>query len=182
MWIGTGYMMVSLYPLFSNIYKSHARGTFTDGFMSKDRQIQGWLNNYYSHVSGEDAKYAASNMGEDQVIESMGYSRYSVYLKILSRYTFKNTLIFAFIICLSVFIALAILTIWQSWLVCYGETSVERMKSHNDRSECKRRKIKYNSPYHLGCMKNWKALLGFSDGWSFFAACGVAVEESGEFL
>ena len=83
MWIGTGYMMVSLYPLFSNIYKSHARGTFTDGFMSKDRQIQGWLNNYYSHVSGEDAKYAASNMGEDQVIESMGYSRYSVYLKIL---------------------------------------------------------------------------------------------------
>ena len=55
------------------------------------------------------------------------------------------------------------------------------MKSHNDRSECKRRKIKYNSPYHLGCMKNWKALLGFSDGWSFLRHVVLPSKNRGSF-
>ena len=102
------------------------------------------------------------------LLYSMTYiSPYSKHLKILSRYTFKNVLIFSFVICLSVCIALAILTLWQSWLVCFGETSVERMKSSQARADCAKRKIKYKSPYNYGIIKNWQFLLGF-DGISSF--------------
>jgi len=101
------------------------------------------------------------------LLQSMHYSPYSKHFKILSRYTFKNVLIFSFVICLSVCIALAILTIWQSWLVCFGETSVERMKSGQNRADCKRRKIAYKSPYNFGVKKNWQFLLGFDDFSSF---------------
>lgn len=82
-------------------------------------------------------------------------------------HTFRTIVIFAWVICLSVWIALGILTIWQSWLVSTGETSVERMKLSYERSRAKKAGKVFHSPFNFGIKQNWQNTLGFS-GWREF--------------
>jgi len=81
---------------------------------------------------------------------------------------FRTLVIFAWIICLSVFIALGILVVWQSWLISYGETSVERMKLSYERSRHKKLGKVFHSPFDHGFVQNWKNVLGFKDRNEFF--------------
>jgi len=80
---------------------------------------------------------------------------------------FRTVTIFAWIICLSVFIALGILTIWQSWLVSTGETSVERMKLSYDRTRAKKAGKEFHSPFNFGLKRNWQNTLGFNNKREF---------------
>merc|ERR1712242_162708 len=82
-------------------------------------------------------------------------------------HTFRTIVIFAWVICLSVWIALGILTIWQSWLVSTGETSVERMKLSYERSRAKKAGKQFHSPFNFGLKQNWQNTLGFN-GWREF--------------
>lgn len=192
MWLGTIYILLSSWPLFKNIYKTKLRSNsynkkhkltaYTNQLIqqNKDENILIWLNSYFMIANGDYKDDFPENSdtqvddplqdileNDSQIQQSMFYSNFSWYLKILNGYYFKHVVIFSFVICLSVAIALCILTCWQTWLVFYGETSVERMKSMSERAECRRRKLKYNSPYHYGYLKNWQKLLGFNDWHSF---------------
>jgi len=76
---------------------------------------------------------------------------------------FRMLVVFAWIVCLSVFIALGILVVWQSWLVSFGETSVERMKLSYERQKAKKQGKKFASPFDYGLKQNWMNVLGYGN-------------------
>ena len=77
MWVGTGYMLVSLWPLFSNIYRS--KSYHPEVFGDKNAEIQEWLRNYFSRAGLKDA---LEGMNSDSGTY-MNYSKYSAPLKFL---------------------------------------------------------------------------------------------------
>ena len=82
--------------------------------------------------------------------------------------TFRSILIFSWVICFAVILALGVLVIWQSWLVSFGETSVERLKSSYNRKQCKKQGRVYTSVHDCGFKENWKKMLGFRNRREFF--------------
>uniref|UniRef100_A0A2H6MZH4 Palmitoyltransferase n=1 Tax=Micrurus carvalhoi TaxID=3147026 RepID=A0A2H6MZH4_9SAUR len=73
---------------------------------------------------------------------------------------FHKSIVYAWVLCSSVAVALGALTLWHSALITRGETSIER---HINRKEKKRLQKKgkiFRNPYSFGPLGNWKVFLG----------------------
>ncbi|KAK9400952.1 putative palmitoyltransferase ZDHHC16 [Crotalus adamanteus] len=73
---------------------------------------------------------------------------------------FHKSIVYAWVLCSSVALALGALMLWHSALITRGETSIER---HINRKEKKRLQKKgkiFRNPYSFGPLGNWKVFLG----------------------
>ncbi|KAJ7325108.1 hypothetical protein JRQ81_018128 [Phrynocephalus forsythii] len=73
---------------------------------------------------------------------------------------FHKSIVYAWVLCSSVALALGALMLWHSVLITRGETSIER---HINRKERKRLRLKgkvFQNPYSYGPLGNWKVFLG----------------------
>ena len=52
---------------------------------------------------------------------------------------------------------------WHIYLISRGETSIERLINHKERSRLKKLNVKFVNPYDYGIIENWKKLLVVRD-------------------
>ncbi|MEE6486164.1 hypothetical protein FKM82_014532 [Ascaphus truei] len=73
---------------------------------------------------------------------------------------FQKCIIYLWVLCSSVALALGALTLWHAILITHGETSIER---HINKKEIKRLQSKgklFHNPYSYGRCHNWRIFLG----------------------
>ena len=76
-------------------------------------------------------------------------------------------IIYLFLLCSAVVIALGALNCWHIILISRGETSIEVHINTSERKKAAKRGMGYNNQYHYGVLKNWKRLLGLHHQRSF---------------
>lgn len=142
MCLGTIYVSLTSFGLFLKHF-FHSR---TDDMTAEDRD-------YFNRTMHLDEKDA-------EVIYGLtGYSG--------SSYEHGCSL-YIFMLCSSVTLALGILTMWHSWLIAKGETSIEIHINRSQRVKLKKKGLVYRNPYDYGIIDNWKLLLGLVHGRSLW--------------
>ncbi|XP_060130665.1 palmitoyltransferase ZDHHC16 isoform X4 [Zootoca vivipara] len=123
----------------------------------------------YSSVSGWDLfweAYAAIekmkllDKGRLHVTANQTYSQTPPPTFSFRQRAFHKSIVYAWVLCSSVALALGALMLWHSVLITRGETSIER---HINRKERKRLRLKgkvFRNPYNYGPLGNWKVFLG----------------------
>ncbi|XP_033005763.1 palmitoyltransferase ZDHHC16 isoform X1 [Lacerta agilis] len=123
----------------------------------------------YSSVSGWDLfweAYAAIekmkllDKGRLHVTANQTYSQTPPPTFSFRQRAFHKSIVYAWVLCSSVALALGALMLWHSVLITRGETSIER---HINRKERKRLRLKgkvFQNPYNYGPLGNWKVFLG----------------------
>uniref|UniRef100_H2YDA1 Palmitoyltransferase n=1 Tax=Ciona savignyi TaxID=51511 RepID=H2YDA1_CIOSA len=81
--------------------------------------------------------------------------------------SYNSSVVYLWILCSAVTVALGLLTLWHMLLICRGETSIEKLINEKDTIRLRKRNVKFVNPYHFGIVENWKMLLGFSNWKSF---------------
>ncbi|KAM7442821.1 Palmitoyltransferase zdhhc16 [Porites harrisoni] len=76
-------------------------------------------------------------------------------------------ILFVFMLCSSVTLALGILTGWHCRLISYGETSIEWHSNRDDAKRLRKKGLIFSNPYNFGVWNNWKMLLGLVNGRSW---------------
>ncbi|XP_066474974.1 palmitoyltransferase ZDHHC16 isoform X3 [Tiliqua scincoides] len=107
----------------------------------------------YSSISGWDLFWEAY-----AAIES--YSQTPPPIFSFRQRAFHKSIVYAWVLCSSVALALGALMLWHAALITRGETSIER---HINRKEKKRLRLKgkvFRNPYNYGPLGNWKVFLG----------------------
>ena len=77
-------------------------------------------------------------------------------------------IIYLFLLCAGVTVALGVLNVWNIYMVCKGETSIEVHINRSEREKAAARGMGYNNPYDLGWRQNWKTILGLCKGVSLW--------------
>nr|XP_002119544.1 palmitoyltransferase ZDHHC16 [Ciona intestinalis] len=80
---------------------------------------------------------------------------------------YNTSVVYLWILCSAVTVALGALTLWHVFLISRGETSIEKLVNEKERKRLKKRNISYRSPYNFGFIQNWKIILGFRTLRSF---------------
>ncbi|ESO96848.1 hypothetical protein LOTGIDRAFT_115412 [Lottia gigantea] len=80
---------------------------------------------------------------------------------------FHNLVVFEFLLCTGVSIALGLLTLWHSRLISRGETSIEQHINGKERKRLKKKGRVFKNPYNLGIIANWKEFFGVTRKKSF---------------
>ncbi|XP_071792872.1 palmitoyltransferase ZDHHC16-like [Asterias amurensis] len=148
MWIGTLYVCISAWPLF--------RQEFFDPKKTFDSLMAGSLLLTFLHSYQASLKNSTSSQ--------------SGYVSSLTpaESTYHKAIVFQFIICFSVLIALGLLTFWHARLVSRGETSIEKYTNDSERARLKKVNVVYKSPYNFGVLENWRKLFGLYGGRTFW--------------
>lgn len=81
--------------------------------------------------------------------------------------TFKNNILFLWLLCSAVTVSLGILTTFHIGLISRCETSIERLINTKQRQKAYKQGTTFINPYDLGFVRNWKMILGFKDFRSF---------------
>ncbi|XP_038070729.1 palmitoyltransferase ZDHHC16-like isoform X2 [Patiria miniata] len=147
MWTGTLYVCISAWPLFSEEFFD-ARKTF-------DSLLAGSVLFTMLH------SYKVAQNKTDPLME-----RISALTDSESAY--HKAVVFQFIICFSVLIALGVLTAWHIRLISRGETSIEKHINDSERARLKKVNVVYKNPYNFGVKENWRMLLGLYGGRTFW--------------
>ena len=71
----------------------------------------------------------------------------------------------AFMLCLSIGIALAMLGGFHLYLVLTGQTTIEFHANWVNKRKAKRLNKRYKNPYDLGTKRNWQQIYGSSSNW-----------------
>ncbi|XP_052804832.1 palmitoyltransferase ZDHHC16-like [Mya arenaria] len=69
--------------------------------------------------------------------------------------------LYEFILCSGVTLALGLLMLWHARLISKGETSIEVHINNTQRKKYKKKNLVYRNPYDYGLKKNWMVFLGF---------------------
>ncbi|KXJ23491.1 palmitoyltransferase ZDHHC16 [Exaiptasia diaphana] len=80
-----------------------------------------------------------------------------------------NSIIFVFMLCSAVAIALGLLSGWHILLILKGETSIELHINKKNRIEYRKLGKVYKNPYDYGPWQNWKKLLGIVNNRSWMS-------------
>jgi len=78
-----------------------------------------------------------------------------------------NGIIYVFMLCSAVTLALGILTGWHCKLISCGETSIEWHINKEDARKLKKQGLVFKNPYDFGIWNNWKMFLGLVEGRSW---------------
>ncbi|KAL8585830.1 hypothetical protein ACOMHN_065180 [Nucella lapillus] len=125
------------------------------------------INMAYNKLWGKPAKgvgTAATATTEDSVKSSSSFESLSGYRDMI----FHNGIIFQFILCTGVSVALGLLTLWHARLISRGETSIEGHINAKQRKRYKKKGLIYKNPYNFGVVENWRRFLGLGSGRSFW--------------
>lgn len=82
-------------------------------------------------------------------------------------YYYHIAVLYQFILCSGVTLALGLLMLWHAKLISSGETSIEVHINKSQRQKYKKKNLVYKNPYDYGFKKNWQVFLGFSNLRSF---------------
>ncbi|XP_058841082.1 palmitoyltransferase ZDHHC16B-like isoform X5 [Acipenser ruthenus] len=72
---------------------------------------------------------------------------------------FHKCIIYLWVLCSSVALALGGLTLWHAMLISRGETSIERHINHKEKHRLQKGKV-FQNIFHYGRMNNWKVFFG----------------------
>ncbi|XP_042314741.1 palmitoyltransferase ZDHHC16 isoform X2 [Sceloporus undulatus] len=106
----------------------------------------------YSSVSGWDMFWEAY-----AAIET--YSQTPPPTFSFGQRAFHKCIVYAWVLCSSVALALGALMLWHSVLITRGETSIERHINRKERKRLQKGKV-FRNPYNYGPLGNWKVFLG----------------------
>ncbi|XP_022086544.1 probable palmitoyltransferase ZDHHC16 [Acanthaster planci] len=148
MWVGTLYICVSAWPLF--------REEFFDAQKTFDSLLAGSL--FFTMLHSYNI---AKQNKTDALLERVSSLSNS-------ESAYHKAVVFQFIVCFSVLIALGVLTTWHVRLICRGETSIEKHINDSERARLKKVNVIYRNPYNFGVKENWRKLLGLYGGRSFW--------------
>lgn len=70
------------------------------------------------------------------------------------------TFLFLFIVAATACVVLSGFTLWHFWLISHGETTIEFHTNSTERKRLKKINEKFDNPYNLGFILNWKMFLG----------------------
>ncbi|XP_074855438.1 palmitoyltransferase ZDHHC16 isoform X4 [Carettochelys insculpta] len=73
---------------------------------------------------------------------------------------FHKSIVYLWVLCSSVALALGALTLWHAVLITRGETSIERHINKKERRRLQQQGRVFRNPYSYGAWPNWKAFLG----------------------
>ncbi|XP_070609008.1 palmitoyltransferase ZDHHC16 isoform X2 [Erythrolamprus reginae] len=73
---------------------------------------------------------------------------------------FHKSIVYAWVLCSSVALALGALMLWHSALITRGETSIERHINRKEKKRLQKKKKIFRNPYSFGPLGNWKVFLG----------------------
>ena len=77
-------------------------------------------------------------------------------------------IIYLFLLCGAVTVALGLLNIWHFVLTCKGETSIEVHVNASERKKAAKHGMGYNNPYNYGWKENIRKLFGLYKGRTIF--------------
>ncbi|GFR86669.1 palmitoyltransferase [Elysia marginata] len=75
---------------------------------------------------------------------------------------FHNAIIFEFVLCAGVSVALGLLFIWHARLVSMGQTSIELHVNNKERARLRKKNKVFKNPYDFGFVKNWQIFFGLN--------------------
>lgn len=142
MTLGTMFVIITTYPLFYHAFRLRQK------FHMFKRKVNNYVDLFDTDTSGE------------QVIDMV-----EVFMK--SNQTTKSYVIYLWILCFAVTVALGALTLWHVYLISRGETSIEKLINQKERGRLAKLKLEFVNLYDYGVLSNWKLLLGFHDLRSF---------------
>ncbi|XP_065409688.1 palmitoyltransferase ZDHHC16 isoform X4 [Chrysemys picta bellii] len=73
---------------------------------------------------------------------------------------FHKSIVYLWVLCSSVALALGALTLWHAALITRGETSIERHINKKERQRLQKKGRVFRNPYSYGAWDNWKVFLG----------------------
>ncbi|XP_039402658.1 palmitoyltransferase ZDHHC16 isoform X1 [Mauremys reevesii] len=73
---------------------------------------------------------------------------------------FHKSIVYLWVLCSSVALALGALTLWHAALITRGETSIERHINKKERQRLQKKGRVFRNPYSYGAWANWKVFLG----------------------
>ncbi|XP_053804515.1 palmitoyltransferase ZDHHC16 isoform X2 [Vidua chalybeata] len=73
---------------------------------------------------------------------------------------FHKSVVYLWVLCSSVALALGALTLWHAALITRGETSIERHINRKERQRLQKKGKVFRNPYSYGSWDNWKVFLG----------------------
>ncbi|KAM9010431.1 palmitoyltransferase ZDHHC16 isoform 3-T3 [Ara ararauna] len=73
---------------------------------------------------------------------------------------FHKSVVYVWVLCSSVALALGALTLWHAALITRGETSIERHINKKERQRLQKKGKLFRNPYSYGSWDNWKVFLG----------------------
>ncbi|XP_053927166.1 palmitoyltransferase ZDHHC16 isoform X13 [Cuculus canorus] len=73
---------------------------------------------------------------------------------------FHKSVVYLWVLCSSVALALGALTLWHAALITRGETSIERHINKKERQRLQKKGKVFRNPYNYGSWDNWKVFLG----------------------
>ncbi|XP_050397684.1 palmitoyltransferase ZDHHC16 [Patella vulgata] len=160
MWVGTMYVSYVGYDLFKQHFYGNKVLIFPDFLyplnLAREAMVSSGIT---SKVLVEKGEKKEEKKDEDDV-EHLSIS--------YSDKTFHNLVIFEFLLCTGVSIALGLLTMWHFRLISRGETSIEQHINNKERKRLKKRGVVFKNPYNWGFIANWKQFLGLTKNRSFW--------------
>lgn len=150
MWVGTIYVSWTGHELF----RQHFYG-------DKPTPFPAWL---YPLNAIHDVIYEPKDQNEPRPLILNENPHISENFK---EYYYHIAVLYQFILCSGVTLALGLLMLWHAKLISAGETSIELHINNSQRKKFKKKNLVYKNPYDYGFKKNWQVFLGFSNFKSF---------------
>ncbi|GFO11784.1 palmitoyltransferase, partial [Plakobranchus ocellatus] len=155
MWFGTLYSTFAGYDVFKQHFFGNQDLIVPAFFFPVNMAYQMW---YSSKENDSDATSIAS--------ESLSDTDDEIKATLEDQF-FHNAVIFEFVLCAGVSVALGLLFSWHARLISMGQTSIEMHINNKERARLKKKNKIFKNPYDFGFVKNWKLFLGLRNGRSF---------------
>lgn len=149
MWIGTIYVSWVGHDLFRQHFYGDEPTPFPPMF---------YPLNAIHDVIYKDKSERQSLVPNSERYQDVNYKHYYYHIAVL----------YEFILCSGVTMALSLLLVWHIKMISDGETNVEVHINKRQRAKFKKKNLVYKNPYHYGVKKNWQVFLGLTAGRSFW--------------
>lgn len=153
MWIGTVYVSWVGHDLF----KQHFYGDQPTPFPAVFYPLNAIYDVIYNQDPYDKNKAQRLIMNSD-IYQDANYEEYYYHIAVL----------YEFILCSGVTLALTLLIIWHVKMISSGETNIEVHINKRQRAKFKKKNLVYRNPYYYGLKKNWQVFLGLTPGRSFW--------------
>ncbi|XP_064631480.1 palmitoyltransferase ZDHHC16-like [Lineus longissimus] len=155
MFLGSLYVTVSAYPLFKIHFYSGMEPAFHPALYP--------LNLAHTTLMSVQAEPNPPSVEKKPTEEDQSEWKEEYADRLLHYF-----IIYEFMLCSGVAVALAALTSWHARLISLGQTSIEVHINSKEKSRMKRKGLVFRNPYNFGCIRNWKKFLGLTHGRTFF--------------
>ncbi|XP_013420575.1 palmitoyltransferase ZDHHC16 isoform X2 [Lingula anatina] len=147
MWIGVVYVCASVFELF----KQEFFGVNSKGFSLVFPTLMA------PFAVSSDLYSANETISDMEHLQSLEQN-FGIY---------HFCVIYEFLLCSGVIIALGLLMLWHALLITRAETSIEVHLNKRDKKRMKSQGLVFKNPYNFGRLQNWKHFWGLRDGRSF---------------